>query len=85
MSGEVISFEKFFEVVRQSNGIKLDDVSIKALYSTWMNISVNETHLMHVPDSFCDLPQDLESLFWLKLLLAKCFPRGQVLGDLHFD
>jgi hypothetical protein len=46
MSREVISLNQFFEVVWQTNQVKLNRISIEALDTTWMDISMNEIHLM---------------------------------------
>ena len=43
MSGEVSSFQEFFEVIRQPYRIELDDASAELLDAAWMDITVNVT------------------------------------------
>ena len=41
MSGEVSSFQEFFEVIRQPYRIELDDASAELLDAAWMHVTVD--------------------------------------------
>ena len=42
MSAEVISFEKFFEIIGKTNRIEFNDVIVELLNATRVDISMNE-------------------------------------------
>ena len=85
MAREVFSFKKLFKVIRQSNRIKLDDVTINALNSARVNIAVNKIQAMQVLQALGYLLYDLKNIINLEFSLAKGLPLSEISGRFHFN
>lgn len=52
MAREVVSFKEFLEIVREAYGVELNNIPIEALDSAWVNIPMDKSQLVHVPNTF---------------------------------
>lgn len=84
MPTEVVSLQEFLEVVRKSDWIKLDNVSLKLLNSTWMYVTVHEIQWVEELHSLSELLHNIEDLIIGELSFAESFVLSDIWGCFHF-
>lgn len=84
MAAKVILFEKFLEIVGHAYEIELHN-PIHAMNSGGMNVSVNNMVSMQVFYCLAKLPEDMQNLLVLELLLAEGLPLVHVFRSLEVE
>jgi hypothetical protein len=85
MPWKVVSLEQFFEIIGEANGIKFNNIVLKAKNPAGMYVPMNEIERMKVFYSVSDLPHNVEHFFIRELPFAEVFPLTRYLGCLHLN
>ena len=81
MSREALVLQQFFEIVRHTDHVELDDAVLQ-MDPCGMNVSENHVLVMDVAHSFAELAENGDSLVQIELALAETLPRADMVGCL---
>ena len=85
MAREVGSLQQLFEVIRQANGVELDDAASELLDTTWVHVSVDVVISVQEIEPKHNLVRNVKNLLEAKVLLAEGFPVRNRIRRFHFN
>ena len=83
MASKVFALEQLKVIVGQSNQIK-DRFSVKPMQPCWMDVSMDQSVVMHVCDCACDLAEQKEESRRGEVSFTELLPKADMLRAFHF-